>query len=63
MARYQCRDCSFDGHAVWTGDLLCPLCGSRTGERAAIQVEEMTGADLAAIEAAIPGDGDRAGEG
>jgi predicted RNA-binding Zn-ribbon protein involved in translation (DUF1610 family) len=63
MARYQCRDCGFDGHAVRTGDLLCPHCGSRTGVRAAIRVEEMTEEDLAAIKAAIPGEGDRAAEG
>lgn len=63
MARYQCRDCGFDGHATWTGDCLSPYCGSRTGVRAAIRVEEMTEDDLAAIEAAIPDDGDRAGEG
>ena len=62
MARYQCRACGFDGHAEWVGELVCPRCGSRTAVRAAIGVEEMTEADLAAIEAAIPGGADLAGE-
>ena len=62
MARYQCRACGFDGHAEWVGELVCPRCGSRTAVRAAIGAEEMTEADLAAIEAAIPGGADLAGE-
>jgi uncharacterized Zn finger protein (UPF0148 family) len=52
MARYQCRACGFDGHSVWHGDLVCPRCGSRTAVRVALAVEEMTEADLSAIEAA-----------
>jgi uncharacterized Zn finger protein (UPF0148 family) len=63
MARYQCRACGFDGHAVWVGELVCPRCGSRTEVRAAIATREMTDADLAAIEAAIPRDEDLAEEG
>jgi len=54
MARYQCRACEFDGHAEWVGELVCPRCGSRIEVRAATRVEEMTEADLAALEAAIP---------
>jgi uncharacterized Zn finger protein (UPF0148 family) len=52
MARYQCRACGFDGHAAWTGDLVCPRCGSHTAVRVALAVAEMTDAELAAIEAA-----------
>ena len=63
MARYQCRACGFDGHAAWAGALACPRCGSRTEVRAAIGVEEMTEAELAAIAAAAPDDVDLAGAG
>lgn len=42
MARFQCAACSFDGHATWAGELVCPRCGSTTGVRAAIGMEEMT---------------------
>jgi len=52
MARYQCRACGFDGQGAWHGALVCPRCGSRTAVRVALAVEEMTNADLAAIEAA-----------
>ncbi|HEX3984769.1 MAG TPA: hypothetical protein VHX12_13825, partial [Acidisoma sp.] len=51
MARHQCRACGFDGEGAWRGDLVCPRCGSRTAVRVALVVEEMTDADLAAIEA------------
>jgi len=51
MARYQCRACGFDGQGAWQGELVCPRCGSRTAVRVALAVEEMTDADLAAIEA------------
>jgi len=42
----------FDGQGVWHDDLVCPRCGSRTAVRVALAVEEMTEADLSAIEAA-----------
>jgi len=52
MARYQCRACGFEGEGAWHGELVCPRCGSRTAVRVALAVEEMTEADLTAIEAA-----------
>lgn len=42
MARFQCAKCLFDDHATWAGELVCPRCGSTTGVRAAVQIEEMT---------------------
>jgi uncharacterized Zn finger protein (UPF0148 family) len=63
MARYQCRACGFDGHAAWDGDLMCPRCGNRTAVRAAVAAEEMTDAELGAIEATIPGGQDLAEKG
>ena len=51
MARYQCRACGFDGEGAWHGELVCPRCGNRTAVRVALAVEEMTDAELAAIEA------------
>jgi predicted RNA-binding Zn-ribbon protein involved in translation (DUF1610 family) len=63
MARYQCRACGFDGQAAWTGDLVCPRCGSHTAVRAAVATEERTDAELAAIATAMPGGEDLAEEG
>jgi ribosomal protein L37AE/L43A len=52
IARYQCRACGFDDHALWNGVLVCPKCGSTTEVRAAIATAEMTDAQIAAIAAA-----------
>jgi hypothetical protein len=62
MARHQCRGCNFDDRAPWNGVLVCPGCGSITAVRAAIGIEETSEAERAAIEAAVAGDGDLAGE-
>lgn len=62
MARYQCRACGFEGVSAWTGELVCPMCHGQTAVRAAIGVEEMTEADLAAIAAAVPGGADLSNE-
>ncbi|MCF1505994.1 hypothetical protein L0F51_19725 [Afifella sp. H1R] len=51
MARFQCHECGFDGHAEWHGELVCPRCGCDHGVRAAIGIEEMTEAEADAIEA------------
>lgn len=45
MARFQCAMCSYDGHAIWQGELVCPKCGGTTGVRAAIGMEEVTDRD------------------
>jgi hypothetical protein len=58
-----CRACGFDGHAVWTGGLVCPCCGSRTAVRAAMATEERTDAELVAIATAVPVGEDLAEEG
>jgi uncharacterized Zn finger protein (UPF0148 family) len=63
MARFQCRACGFDGHAAWTGELVCPRCSTHTAVRAAGATEERTDAELAAIAAAVPGGEDLAEEG
>ena len=53
MARYQCRACGFDDRAPWDGELICPRCGNRTEVRAAVGVEALTDAELAAIESPL----------
>lgn len=50
MARFQCHHCSFDGNADWTGECICPSCGSAIGVRAAFRIEELTGRDADAFE-------------
>ncbi|THK34055.1 hypothetical protein EHS39_32510 [Ensifer sp. MPMI2T] len=52
MARFQCAICSYDGHAAWAGELVCPRCGSTIGVRAAVGIEEMTEREADAFEAA-----------
>lgn len=49
MARFQCVKCLFDGQSTWAGELVCPRCGSRTGVRAAIGMEEMTDREAEAL--------------
>lgn len=51
MARFQCSACSFNDHATWAGELVCPRCGSTTGVRAAIGMEEMTDREAEALTA------------
>jgi uncharacterized Zn finger protein (UPF0148 family) len=49
MARFQCRQCGFDGHGEWAGKLVCPACGSTTGVRAAMAAIEMTEEEIQMI--------------
>lgn len=51
MARFRCKSCKFDGHAIWTGDLICPECGTTDGVLASGSVEEML--DMEILEAIV----------
>ena len=53
MARFQCRACGFEGHGIWTGELICPACGGREKVRAAVATSEITEKEIAEIEAAF----------
>lgn len=46
MARFQCRSCGFDGHGTWTGELICPECGTTEGVRVAGGMEEMSNLEI-----------------
>jgi predicted RNA-binding Zn-ribbon protein involved in translation (DUF1610 family) len=51
VVRFQCSACSFDDHATWAGELVCPRCGTTTAVRAAIGIEEMTDHEVEAFTA------------
>ena len=53
MAGYQCQACGFDNQAEWRGDLVCPRCGNSTEVRAAMAIEELTDAEIAAARVTV----------